>query len=79
MRWPVYRTRIAAVPRHACCTDAVRHCILQAAGDSGTRESIDDLYSIRLRETVGQGGQGVVFRGLMHSLEVAVKVSWSVG
>ncbi|KAG2495264.1 hypothetical protein HYH03_006537 [Edaphochlamys debaryana] len=46
----------------------------QAAGDSGTRESIDDLYSIRLRETVGQGGQGVVFRGLMHGLEVAVKV-----
>ncbi|GIL77168.1 hypothetical protein Vretimale_3166 [Volvox reticuliferus] len=46
----------------------------QAAGDSSTRESIDDLYSIRLRETVGQGGQGVVFRGLMHGLEVAVKV-----
>ncbi|EFJ39005.1 hypothetical protein VOLCADRAFT_101449 [Volvox carteri f. nagariensis] len=46
----------------------------QAAGDTGTRESIDDLYSIRLKETVGQGGQGVVFRGLMHGLEVAVKV-----
>ncbi|GLI59525.1 hypothetical protein VaNZ11_001411 [Volvox africanus] len=46
----------------------------QAAGDTSTRESIDDLYSIRLRETVGQGGQGVVFRGLMHGLEVAVKV-----
>jgi hypothetical protein len=45
-----------------------------AAGDAGTRESIDDLYSILLRETVGQGGQGVVFRGLMHGLEVAVKV-----
>jgi hypothetical protein len=45
-----------------------------AAGEAGTRESIDDLYSIRLHETIGQGGQGVVFRGLMHGLEVAVKV-----
>ncbi|GFR42048.1 hypothetical protein Agub_g2864, partial [Astrephomene gubernaculifera] len=44
------------------------------AASEGTREALDDLYSIRLRETVGQGGQGVVFRGHLHGLEVAVKV-----
>lgn len=35
---------------------------------------VDDLFGIELLAQIGQGGQGVVFKGLLHSLPVAIKV-----
>lgn len=58
------------LPHHAVMGTACKAVHLHAC-----REDLrDDLYSVRLLETVGQGGQGVVFRGLLHGMEVAVKV-----
>ncbi len=34
----------------------------------------DDVAGVELLKQIGQGGQGVVFCGLLHGLEVAIKV-----
>ncbi|GFR48298.1 hypothetical protein Agub_g10178 [Astrephomene gubernaculifera] len=46
---------------------------LDSCGGGGP-DAYDELSALRLLECVGRGGQGVVYRGWLHQLEVAVKV-----
>lgn len=37
-------------------------------------EVADDIYAVELVAEIGRGGQGVVYKGLLHGLPVAIKV-----
>ncbi|PNH03215.1 putative LIM domain-containing serine/threonine-protein kinase [Tetrabaena socialis] len=51
----------------------------QEAGEEARMAAQQDLSAVELLEVIGRGGQGVVFRGSLHGLEVAVKVLEHVG
>ncbi|PNH09043.1 putative tyrosine-protein kinase [Tetrabaena socialis] len=49
-------------------------------GSEPARAAIaQDLAAVQLMEVLGRGGQGVVFRGMLHGLEAAVKVLMDAG
>ncbi|KAG2489383.1 hypothetical protein HYH03_012213 [Edaphochlamys debaryana] len=48
-------------------------------GEEARLASSQDLAAVELREVIGRGGQGVVFRGYLHGLEAAIKVLEHVG
>lgn len=43
-------------------------------GQQERGERMADISGVELLEVIGRGGQGVVFRGTLHSIEAAVKV-----
>ncbi|GIL81313.1 hypothetical protein Vretifemale_10252, partial [Volvox reticuliferus] len=48
---------------------------VEAASEAIRNAAIQDLSALDLQELIGQGGQGVVFKGLLHGLETAVKLN----
>ncbi|GIL56370.1 hypothetical protein Vafri_11740, partial [Volvox africanus] len=50
------------------------HLDVPGGGGDMHEVRLNDIAAVELMEIIGRGGQGVVFRGLVHGIEAAVKV-----
>ncbi|EFJ47836.1 hypothetical protein VOLCADRAFT_104919 [Volvox carteri f. nagariensis] len=50
------------------------HLDVPGGGGDMQETRLNDIAAVELMEIIGRGGQGVVFRGMVHGIEAAIKV-----